>query len=222
MSGHGSPCLGNFISEQRGCGTGRTSVLVVNGNVPAHSVSELVALAKASPGKFNYASIGTGSTNHLLGELFRRAAGIDIIHVPYKGNAPGLTALLAGEVQFFFFPAFTDSMPHLRSGRLRALGVADSRRSAAAKDIPTLTELGYDLVAPAWFVMVAPAGTPAAIVQRLAAEVKRVNELDEVKRFLAEQGAEPGSMGPDALAEFITAEHARYGRMIREAGIKAE
>ena len=199
-----------------------TSVLVVNGNVPAHSVAELVALAKASPGKLNYASIGTGSTNHLLGEMFRRTAGIDIIHVPYKGNGPGLTALLAGEVQFFFFPVFTDAMPHLRSGRLRALGVADSRRSAAAKDIPTLTELGYDLVAPAWFVMVAPAGTPAAIVQRLAAEVKRVNELDEVKRFLAEQGAEPGSMGPEALAEFIGVEHARYGRMIREAGIKAE
>ena len=96
-----------------------TSVLVVNGNVPARSVGELVALAKASPGKFNYASIGTGSTNHLLGELFRRAAGIDIVHVPYKGKAPGLTALLAGEVQFFFFPAFTDSMPRLCSGRLR-------------------------------------------------------------------------------------------------------
>jgi tripartite-type tricarboxylate transporter receptor subunit TctC len=197
-------------------------VLVVNGNVPANSVGELIALAKANPGKLNYASIGTGSTNHLLGEMFRRAAGIDIIHVPYKGNGPGLTALLAGEVQFFFFPAFVDAMLHIRSGRLRALAVADSRRSPAAPDIPTLTELGYELVAPAWFVMVAPAGTPGAIVQRLAAEVQRVNSLDEVKRFLGEQGAEPGNLSPEALAQFIAAEYARYGRMIREAGIKAE
>ena len=199
-----------------------SSVLVVNGNVPADSVGELVALARASPGRLNYASIGTGSTNHLLGEMLRRAAGIDVVHVPYKGNAPGLTALLAGEVQFFFFPAFVDAMPHLRSGRLRALGVADSRRSPVAKEIPTLTELGYDLVAPAWFVMIAPAGTPGAIVQRLAAEVLRVNSLDEVKRFLADQGAEPGNMGPEALAEFIAAEHARYGRIVREVGIKPD
>lgn len=199
-----------------------SNALVVNATVPANSVSELVALAKANPGKLNYASLGTGSTHHLLGEMLRRLADIDIVHVPYKGNAQALTALLAGEVQLFFFPAFVDAMSHLQNGRLRALGVVDSRRSPAAPDIPTLPELGYQIVAPTWHILVAPAGTPNAIVRRLAAEVQRVNSLEEMKQILATQGAEQRSMAPDALREYVSAEHARYARIIREIGIKAD
>ena len=198
------------------------SALVVSATVPVHSVSELVALAKANPGKLNYASIGTGSTHHMLGELFRRAAGIDIVHVPYKGNPQALTALLAGEVQLFIFPAFVVAMTHLQNGRLRALGVADARRSLAAPDVPTLTELGYPIVAPTWFILVAPAGTPKPIVQRLAAEVERVNSLEEMKQILAKQGAEPRNMAPDALRQYVAAEYARYAAIIREIGIKAD
>src|SRR6266702_2171637 len=111
--------------------------------VPARSVAELVTLARAHPGKLNYGSIGTGSTGHLLGEVLRRRAGIDIVHVPYKGAAPGVTALLAGEVQFFFFPVFVDAAAQVRSGALRPLALVDSRRSPVAPDLPTLPELGY-------------------------------------------------------------------------------
>ena len=197
-----------------------TSVLVVNGNVPVNSVSELVTLAKANPGKLNYASLGTGSSHHLHGEQLRRAADIDIVHVPYKGSPQALTALLAGEVQLFFFPAFVDAISHLQSGRLRALAVADSRRSPAAPDVPTLSELGYPIEAPTWHILVAPAGTPSAIVQRLAAEAERVTSLEEVKQILAKQGVEPRIMAPDALRKYVIEQFASYGRIIREIGIK--
>lgn len=198
------------------------SALVVNAGVPAKSVSELVALAKANPGKLNFASPGNGSTHHLLGELFRRAAGIDVVHVPYKGSAQATVALLAGEVQFFFFPVFVDARSHLASGRLRALAVTTAKRSSMAPDVPTMSELGYDIVAPSWHVLVAPAGTPKAVVHRLAAEVHRINSLDEMKRVFASQGSEPNSMTPEALKEYIAAEFARYGQIVRETGVTVE
>ncbi|MSQ53388.1 MAG: tripartite tricarboxylate transporter substrate binding protein [Betaproteobacteria bacterium] len=198
------------------------AALTVNSSVPAKSVGELVALAKANPGKYNYASLGVGSAHHMLGELLARAAGINIVHVPYKGSPQAQTALLAGEIQMFFFPAFVDAVGHLQSGRLRALGVVDTRRSPAAPEVPTLTELGYDIVAPTWHILVAPTGTPNAIVRRLAAEVQRVNALDDMKRILAQQGADASPFTPDALKAYLASEHARYARIIREVGIKAE
>lgn len=196
------------------------AALTVNSAVPANSVGELVALAKANPGKLNYASLGVGSAHHMLGELLRRRAGIDIVHVPYKGSPQAQAALLAGEVQMFFFPAFVDAVSHLQSGRLRALGVVDTRRSPAAPDVPTLPELGYDIVAPTWHILVAPAGTPGAIVRRLSAEVQRVNSLDDMKQMLAKIGADATYATPDALKEYVSAEYARYARIIREVGIK--
>jgi len=199
-----------------------TVVLVVSSAVPARSVDELVALARAHPGKLNYASIGTGSTTHLLGEMLRRSAGIDIVHVPYKGIQQAVTALLAGDVQFIFFPVFGDAAAHVRSGALRPLAVVDSRRSALAPELPTLPELGYPLEAAAWFALIAPAGTPAAIVQRLAEEVRRVLALEPMKRFLDDHGMEAGDLGPEAVKAYIASEHARYGRMVREAGVKVE
>jgi len=197
-------------------------VLVVSSAVPARSVDELVAFARAHPGKLNYASIGTGSTTHLLGEMLRRSAGIDVVHVPYKGIQQGVTALLTGDVQFIFFPVFVDARAQVRSGALRPLAVVDSRRSPVAPDLPTLPELGYPLEAAAWFALIAPAGTPQAIVQRLAAEARRVLSLQPMKRFLDDHGMEAGDLGPEALKAYIASEHARYGRMVRETGVQVE
>src|SRR5262249_54384208 len=170
-------------------------VLVVNAAVPARSVDELVALARAHPGKLNYGSIGTGSTGHLLGEMLRLSAGLDIVHVPYKGIALGVNALLTGDVQFFFFPVFVDAGAQVRSGALRPLALVDSRRSPVAPDLPTLPELGYPLEAAAWFALIAPAGTPEAIVQRLARGGRAVLSLDVMKRFLDARGIEAGDLG---------------------------
>jgi tripartite-type tricarboxylate transporter receptor subunit TctC len=197
-------------------------VMVVNGKVPARSVDEFIALARARPGKLNYGSIGTGSTGHMLGEMLRRLAGIDIVHVPYKGAAPGVNALLAGDVQLFFFPVFVDAAAQVRSGALRPLALVDSRRYAVAPGLPTLPELGYPLEAAAWFALLAPAGTPEPILQRFAAEVKRVLALEPMKRFLDDHGIEAGDLGPEALKAYIAAEHARYGRMVRETGVRVE
>ena len=197
-------------------------VLVVNAAVPARSVDELVAFARAHPGKLNYGSIGTGSTGHLLGEMLRRQASIDAVHVPYKGIALGITGLLAGDVQYFFFPVFVDAAAQVRSGALRPLALVDSRRSPVAPNLPTLPELGYPLEASAWFALIAPAGTPEAIVQRLAREVRRVLSLDAMKRFLEGRGIEAGDLGPEELKAYIASEHARYGRMVRETGVRVE
>jgi len=197
-------------------------VLVVSSAVPAKSVDELVALARAHPGKLNYGSIGTGSTGHLLGEMLRRLARIDIVHVPYKGAAPGVNALLAGDVQLFFFPVFVDAAAQVRSGALRPLALVQSSRSPVAPDLPTLPELGYPLEAAAWFALIAPAGTPEAIVQRLDREVKRVLALEPMRRFLDDHGIEAGDLGPEALKAYIASEHARYGRMVRETGVHVE
>ncbi|HEY6862503.1 MAG TPA: tripartite tricarboxylate transporter substrate binding protein [Burkholderiales bacterium] len=199
-----------------------TIVLVVSSAVPAKSVDELVALARSRPGKLNYGSIGTGSTTHLLGEMLRRSAGIDIVHVPYKGIQQAVTALLAGDVQFIFFPVFGDARAYVRSGALRPLAVVQSTRSPVAPELPTLPELGYPLEAAAWFALLAPAGTPDAIVQRLADEVRRVLALEPMRRFLDDHGMEAGDLGPEAVKAYIAAEHARYGRMVREAGVRVE
>ncbi len=196
------------------------SVFVVNSKVPARSLAEFIAFARANPGKLNYASLGSGSNHQLMVEMLKKAAGLDIVHVAYKGSAQALMALLADEVQLFAFPAFVDAMGYLQNGQLRALGVATSYRSQSAPDVPTLTELGYNIVAPTWHVLVAPAGTPGAIVQRLASEVKRVNSLPEMKRILEKQGAESSSMTPAELKDYIAKEYDSYGRTIRELGIK--
>ena len=197
-------------------------VLVVNAAVPARSVDELVAFARAHPGKLNYGSIGIGSTGHLLGEMLRLQAGVNVVHVPFKGIALGITALLAGDVHYFFFPVFVDAAAQVRSGALRPLALVDSRRSPVAPDLPTLPELGYPLEAAAWFALIAPAGAPEAIVQRLAREVRRVLSLEAMRRFLDDHGIEAGDLGPEALKAYIASEHARYGRMVRETGVQVE
>lgn len=195
------------------------SVITVNAAGSVKSLQELVLFAKSNPGKLNFTSSGTGSLGHLTGEMLRMAAGIDIVHVPYKGSAASLNALLAGDIHFAI-GALVEPMALIRAGRLRPLAVSHGQRSPLAPDIPSLAELGYPVLGPAWFGLVAPAGTPPAIVQGLAKEIQRLNALEAMKRFLTNQGAEPGDLGPEAFREFIAAEYARYGRVVRDSGAK--
>jgi tripartite-type tricarboxylate transporter receptor subunit TctC len=193
------------------------SVVSVNATSPVKSIDELMATAKANPGKLNFATSGPGSMGHLIGEMLKASKGVDFVHVPYKGSAASMNALLAGDVQFTI-GALVEPMPLIRAGRLRALAVSGKQRSPLAPNIPALAELGYPVLGPSWFGMVAPAGTPSAIVQRLAAEVQRIASLEEMQRFLGEQGAEPGNAGPEAFRELIASELARYGKVVRESG----
>lgn len=196
-------------------------VLVIHPSVPAQNVKDLIGYAKSNPGKLNYASVSPGTTSHILGEMMKLSAGINVVHIPYKGGAPALTALIAGEVQMLF-SSLIEAMPHIQSGRVRALGLADSRRVAALPDVPTLPELGLAMDTPIWYGLFAPAGTPQPIIQRIAADVQRIAALDEMKQFLAGQGGESAFLGPEAFREHLARELQKYGRVVREAKISPE
>ena len=198
------------------------NVLVVHPNVKARSIAELVALAKARPGQLTYASAGAGSTTHLSAELLRLQTGIELIHVPYKGGGPALIDLIAGQVSLYFgsMPA---SLPHVRSGKLRALAATSLERSAAAPDIPTLAESGFPgFEAVTWIGMVAPAGLPSAIVRRLNAEAIAILALPEVKERIVPLGADPKTNSPDAFAAYIRSEIAKWAKVVRDAGISLQ
>jgi tripartite-type tricarboxylate transporter receptor subunit TctC len=195
-------------------------ILVVNPAVPAATTAELLALVRAQPGKLNYGSYGTGSSNHLATELFRAMTGADIVHVPYKGGAPAMTDLLAGQVQLMF-DVFTTSSPHLRSGKLKLLGVGALRRSSLAPDTPTLAEAGVaGFEAGTFFGIFAPAGTPRGAVDRLNAEVNRALGTPEMKERLAAAGAEPGGGPPAELGQLVAAEVAKWTRLVRERNLR--
>jgi tripartite-type tricarboxylate transporter receptor subunit TctC len=195
-------------------------ILVVNPAVPAATTAELLALVRAQPGKLNYGSYGTGSSNHLATELFRALTGADIVHVPYKGGAPAMTDLLAGQVQLMF-DVFTTSSPHLRSGKLKLLGVGALRRSTLAPDTPTLVEAGVaGFEAGTFFGIFAPAGTPRDIVDRLNAEVNRALGTPEMKERLAAAGAEPGGGQPGELGQLVAVEVAKWTRLVRERNLR--
>lgn len=194
------------------------TMLVVNEKVPARSVSELIALAKARPGQLNFASTGVGATPHLAGEVFKSMAGVDIGHVPYKGSAPALTDLMGGQVDMMFeqIPAV---LPHVQSGKLRALAVGSARRVAALPDLPTISESGlsgFDVVS--WFGIMAPAGTPAPIVARLHAELAKIMRMPDVSEKLASLGAEPQASTPQAFGQTIVAELPKWAEIIRKSG----
>ena len=198
------------------------NVLVVHPSVPAKSVRELIALAREQPGRLNYASGGTGSSAHLAVALFAAMAGIDIAHVPYKGTGPGLNDLLGGQVQLAIF-GIPPVLPHIRSGKLRALGVTGKQRSAELADVPTVDEAGvpgYEM--NPWYGLLAPAGTPPPILRRLSAEVTRIVRTAEMREKLAAQGAEPGGGTPEETAAMIRADTVLWTRVIREAGIRSE
>ena len=195
-------------------------VLVVHPDTPAQNVKQLIDHAKRHPGELNYASVSPGTTSHILGEMMKLQAGIDVVHIPYKGGAPALTALLAGEVHLLF-SSLIEAMPHIQSGRIRALGVADARRVAALPNVPTLPELGLAMDTPIWYGLFAPAGTPEPIVRRIAADVQRVAGNDDMKRFLAGQGGETTFLGPEPFREHLARELDKYGRVVREAMLSA-
>ncbi len=199
------------------------NVIVVNANVPARTLAELIALAKAKPGTISYASSsGIGSTAHLAGELLGSVAGIDIMHIPYKGNAEAVTALLAGQVQMAI-SGLPPMIAHVQSGRLRALAVTGPSRMAQLPDVPTVTEAGFkDIDVSAWYGFVAPPGTPAEIVAKLNDAIAKVIARPDVKeRFLA-TGTEPYVTSPKQFAELVRSDGTRWAAVIRKANVKAE
>jgi tripartite-type tricarboxylate transporter receptor subunit TctC len=199
-----------------------TFLINVHPSVPAKSVKELTALAKARPGNLNYGSSGLGATAHLATEHFMALTGAKMIHVPYKGAAPALTALVAGEVDVLF-DSMPTSLPHVRSGRIRPLAVTTLQRSELLPQLPTLDESGvkgYELAS--WFGLFAPAGTPRAVIERLNAAINAATARPELRRQLLNQGAEPLSGTPEDLGAYLRRELDKYGRIIRAAGVKAE
>lgn len=197
------------------------NVLMVHPSLPVRSVKELIVLAKARPGEINYGSGGTGSGNHIAAELFKAMAGVNIARIPYRGAGQALTALIGGEVHMAFASAGS-AAPHMKSGKLRALAVTRARPSPLLPGLPTVaaTVPGYESIQ--MFGIFAPARTPAAIIQRLNQEIVRVLNTSEVKERLFNAGVEVVGSSPEEFAAAIRSEIARLGKMIRDAGIRAE
>jgi tripartite-type tricarboxylate transporter receptor subunit TctC len=198
------------------------NLLVVNPSLPVKTVGELIALAKAKPNALSYASTGNGSSNHISMELFKSLAGVQIVHIPYKGSAPAVTDLLGGQVQLMF-DNVPNVLPHVKAGKLVALGQTGTKRSPLISDIPTVAEAGvpgYEVTV--WFGLVAPAGTPREVAQKLNAEVIRILAMPDVReRFLA-QGVEPAGGTPEQFGEHIRAQMAKWAKVVSDAGVKAE
>ena len=196
-------------------------VLVVHPSVGANSVKELIAVAKAKPGQLNFSSVGTGTSPHLGGELFKSLAGVDIVHVPYKGTAPGMTDLIAGRVQLAF-SSIPTVLAHVQSGRLKMLGTGGTKRSPALPDVPPIADTlpGFELVT--WYAVFAPAGTPPAIVNRLNSEIALVLKDADIQKRFGEQGLESVVMTPQELTRYTETDLSRWTRLIKEANIKAQ
>jgi len=197
-------------------------LMVTNPGFAPKNVAELVAMAKANPGKINYASGGNGVTNHLVMEMFRSAAGISMTHVPYKGGPPALTDLAAGQVDVMFETAVA-ALPFVKQGRLRPLAVSSVSRSSAAPDVPTINELGFPgFNGVPWVAIVAPAGTPAPIVAKLNAAINKALASKDVQEYFISQGAEPMPMSSDEFGGFMKSEIAKWARAVKESGAKVE
>jgi tripartite-type tricarboxylate transporter receptor subunit TctC len=198
------------------------NLLVVNPSVPAKTVKELIALAKAKPGELAFASAGSGTTQHLSGELFKKMAGVDMLHVPYKGNAPAVMDLVGGQVQLMF-DNIPISLQQVRAGKLRALAVTGPTRSPALPDVPTIAEAalpGFSVTS--WFALYAPAGTPEAIVAQLSKEANKALAAPDVQRTLIDQGIEPAGGTPAQLGAHMHAEIARWKKFVAEAGARVD
>jgi tripartite-type tricarboxylate transporter receptor subunit TctC len=196
-------------------------VLEVRPSLPVKSVADLIRLAKAQPGKLTYASFGTGSAAHLAGELFKSVAGVDIVHVPYKGSAPALTDLLGGQVDMMF-DVVVSSLPHIDAGKLRPLAVTSDARLELLPKVPTVAEAGVkDVDASTWFGLLAPAGTDKQVVQRLSAALDEILRQPDVRKTLASQGAVTRGGTPEDFRKFFLSEYTRWGKVVQAAGIKA-
>ena len=197
-------------------------LLVVNPKLDVKTLKEFVAYVKPRPGKFNYASAGTGSTTHLAMEMLKSAAGLFIVHIPYNGNGPAGTAVIAGDVEFLFgsLPAV---LPHAKSGRVRPLAVGTPKRSPSLPDVPTVAESGFPgFDASLWLAIMAPAGTPAAVIDRLHKEVVAVIASPETAAALSKAGAEPITSTPAELANMVRDGVQKYAKAVKQAGVKPE
>ncbi|MBK1662675.1 tripartite tricarboxylate transporter substrate binding protein [Paracraurococcus ruber] len=197
------------------------NTMVIHPSVPARTVAEFIAHVRANPGRLSYASAGAGSANHLCAAIFLQMAGLDMVHVPYRGGAPAVLDTVAGQVQLFFSAA-TQTLPHVNAGRLRLLAVTEGRRSALLPDVPTVGETlpGYELAV--WYGALGPRGMPAAVVARLNAELNRAIMQTEVKDRMAAIGVEVANDTPEAFGALMRADAARWGRAIRDLGITAD
>lgn len=197
-------------------------ILVANPAVPANNIKELIALAKAEPGKLNFASVGTGSPGHIAGELFKLKTGVDMVHVPYKGGGPAVTDTLGGQVQLLFV-SMPAALQYVKAGKLKALAVTSDKRSAAAPDIPTIAESGVpDCIVNSWYGALVPAKTPPAIVSKLQAAFAKVLQMPQVKERLFAQGAEATYSTSAEFERLIHDELKQWEFVIREAKIKPE
>jgi tripartite-type tricarboxylate transporter receptor subunit TctC len=199
-----------------------TNLLVVPAAFEAKSVQDLVRIAKAKPGALNYASAGQGTTQHLAAELFKLRTGTSIVHVPYKGSGPSMTALLSGEVQLSFINPVAAGA-HVKAGKLRALAVTDSRRTELMPDVPTMKEAGVEGVeVTLWYALLAPSATPAEVVEKLAAAVARAAKDPGTREQLRKQGAEPVGNTPAEFNAYLKEEQARWTEVVRVSGAKVE
>jgi tripartite-type tricarboxylate transporter receptor subunit TctC len=198
-----------------------TNTMVVHPSLPVNSVKEFIAYAKANPGKIAYASAGPGSTNHLSAALLEKMAGIQMLHVPYKGGAPAVTDTVGGQVQMFV-TAGTQSLPHVKSGRLRLLAVTESRRSSLLKDVPTVAETvpGYEMAV--WYGCFGPKGMPAELQKRLNAEINAIMMSPDVKAKMEAMAVEPVNETPERFATIMRAEADKWDKLVKELGIKSE
>ena len=196
--------------------------MVVSNSVLAKSIQDLIALAKAKPGSLNFASSGVGGTPHMCSELFKRAAGIDIVHIPFKGAGIAVPAVIGGQVEMFC-TGLTALTNQIRAGKVRALGIATLKRSPLMPEVPTIAEQGlpgFEVVS--WSGVAAPAKTPPAIIRRLHAEIVKIVNAPDMQKFLASQGAEPALMGPEEFGAYIKADIAKWAKVVKAAGIKGE
>ena len=196
-------------------------ILVIHPSLPAKNVREVVALGKARPGELAFASQGQGTLSHLEQEMLKQMGGFTALHVPYKGSAPGLSDLIPGNVQLFF-DSIPSSLPHIKSGRLRAIGVASSKRSPVLPDVPAINESLKGFEADSWFGIMVPAGTPRDIIVKFNAEAQKALATQDVKERLLAQGGVPAGGPPELLAERVKADIAKWGKVVRTAGVKIE
>jgi tripartite-type tricarboxylate transporter receptor subunit TctC len=197
------------------------NILVIHPSLPARTLKQLIALAKSKPGSLNYGSAGSGSSQHLAGELFKKMAGVDMVHIPYKGGGGVVIDLIAGQVQLTFGSA--TSLPYVRSGRLVALAVTTSQRMASVPNLPTIAESGLPgYEAAAWYALFAPARTPRAIVDKLQTETSRILKLPDVRERLAFETIQPVGSTPAEMTEFLKREIVKWGAIIKESGAKVD
>jgi len=201
---------------------GVPNVLVVNPSLPVNSVADLIKLAKAKPGTINFASSGNGTSIHLSGELFKTMAGVDMTHVPYKGSAPALTDLIAGQVQVMF-DNLPSSLPQIKAGKLHAIAVTSLQRAPALPDVPTMSESGLPgFEASSWFGVLGPAGTPPAVVAKLNGEVNKWLQTPQAREQLLAQGAQAAGGSPEQFAAFIRAETDKWAKVVKASGAKID